>query len=351
VPAPSGRTRAGTVAIVGRPNVGKSTLLNAALDMPLAIVTPTPQTTRQPLLGVVRHRTEEGDDAELRLLDTPGLHRAESALSRAMNRSAREAAREADVVVFVTDLPPRKGEGPLRPHPGDVALLGDIGLGMRTILVVNKVDRLRDKSALLPLLEQIAKLRAFEAIVPVSALRTDGVERVLEEIAKLLPEGPHAFGEDDVTDKPARWFVAEYVREQVLLLAREEVPHATAVTVESYDESGKTTRVAATLHVERTGHKKILVGTGGEMMKRIGTEARKRIEQLVGRGIFLELFVRVTPGWREGHAMLAELGYGDAPQTSEIVLERIDMGEEHEDAEDAEDAEDETSSGDEEESI
>jgi GTP-binding protein Era len=244
-----------------------------------------------------------------------------------MNRSARECAREADVVVFVTDVPQTRGDAALRVHPGDVALLGDIGVGTKTVLVLNKVDRQKNKGALLPLLAELSKLRAFEAIVPVSALRADGVERVLEEVAKLLPEGPHAFGEDDVTDKPARWFVSEYVREQVLLLAREEVPHATAVTVESYDESGRTTRVAATLHVERTGHKKILVGTGGEMLKRIGTEARKRIEQLVGRGIFLELFVRVTPGWREGSKLLSEFGYGSPSSETEIRVELSESSE------------------------
>jgi GTP-binding protein Era len=314
-------SRAGTVAIVGRPNVGKSTLLNAALDMPLAIVSPTPQTTRQPLLGVVKHRTDDGDDAELRLLDTPGLHRAETALGRAMNRSAREAARGCDVVVFVTDLPRRKSSDPLRPHLGDLSLLGDIEPERKTILVINKVDTLRDKAALLPLLEGLAKVRTFEAIVPVSARTVDGVERVLEAVARALPTGPHAFGEDDVTDKPARWFVAEYVREQVLLLSREEVPHATAVSVDAFEESERITRIAATLHVDRIGHKKILVGAGGAMLKRIGTEARKRIEQLVGRGVYLELFVRVSAGWRDGAAMLEELGYTVEERGAEYVVE------------------------------
>jgi len=299
------RTRSGTVAIVGRPNVGKSTFLNAALGVPLAIVSSTPQTTRETLLGVVRHELDDGEVAEIKLLDTPGLHKGERAIDRFMNREARSAVSGADVVVFFTDLPRRSG--PLAPHPGDVVLLKDIGATQRTVLVVNKVDLVKEKGRLLPLLSALAELRAFEAVVPISALKASGVDRVLREIGKLLPEAPHTFGEDDLTDRPTRFFAREYVREQVLHATREEVPHATAVTIDAFDETPRGHRIAATVHVERPGHKKILIGKGGEMLKRIGTAARKRIEELTGSKVHLELFVRVTPRWRDAPAKLAEL--------------------------------------------
>lgn len=299
------RTRSGSVAIVGRPNVGKSTFLNAALGVPLAIVTKTPQTTREALLGVVRRDLEDGEVAEIRLLDTPGLHKGERAIDRFMNRQARGAALGADVVVFFTDLPKR--EGPLRPHPGDRVLLEDIGAGTPTILVLNKVDLIKDKTRLLPLLETLGKIRDFASVVPISSLRQDGVERVLLEAGKLLPEGPLQFGEDDITDRPTRFFAREYVREQVLLATREEIPHATAVTIEAFEERPKGFRIAATVHVDRPGHKKIIIGAGGDMLKRIGTAARLRIEELVGGKVFLELFVRVTPKWRDKPALIQEM--------------------------------------------
>ena len=302
--------RSGTVALLGRPNVGKSTLLNAALQQPLAIVSPTPQTTREALLGVVHH-----GDAEIRLLDTPGLHKAQTELGRFMNRSAREAARDADVVVFVAEVPEPKRlrEGakapPLSPHPKDLALLGDVASDIPCVLVLNKVDRVRDKRVLLPLLEALGKARAFAAIVPVSALKANGVTRVLDEVAPLLPEGEWKFGADDLTDRPLRFFAAEYVREQILRATHEEVPHAVAVSIDIYEETETATRVEATIHVERPGQKGILVGAGGEMMKRIGTNARLRLEELVGRKVVLKLWVRVSEGWREDPRQLAELGY------------------------------------------
>ena len=362
------RTRSGSVAIVGRPNVGKSTLLNAALDLPLAIVSPTPQTTRDTLLGVVHHRVaaegEEAALAEIALLDTPGLHRPTSALDRTMNRAARVAARDADVVVFVVDVPKldkppakrqpradakggagdggggevgaskararpgdRRGPRPITPHPGDRKLLEQLGDGQPTLLVVNKIDRVKDKAQLLGFLEALSQLREFAAIVPISALRQDGVTRVLDEVARLLPEGPHRYGPDELTDKPSRYFAAEYVREQVLLLTRQEVPHATAVTIDRWEIKRSLAVVSATVHVERPGHKKILVGSGGTMLKRIGTQARERLEGLVGHPVHLELFVRVTPHWRDTPSLLSEMGYGDeAEQGAEVHFDSEDPG-------------------------
>jgi GTP-binding protein Era len=323
--APAGPSRSGTVAIIGRPNVGKSTLLNAALEQRLSIVSPTPQTTRDAILGVV-HR----GNAEIALLDTPGLHRPRSELGRVMNETAREAARRADVVVFVAEVPsgvraPKESEEPrpLAPHPGDLALLGDIGEGKPTILVLNKVDRARDKGALLPLLDAYAKVRTFESVIPISALKEDGVRRVLDEIAKVVPEGPHRYGPDDLTDRPVRFFAAEYVREQILRATQAEVPHAVAITVDRFVEpaegTGGAVHIDATIHVERQGQKRILIGTAGEMLKRIGTSARLRIQELTGRKVNLKLWVRVQPAWRQSRPKLEELGYRSDAAAGETI--------------------------------
>jgi GTPase len=325
--AEAGPPRSGTVAIVGRPNVGKSTLLNAALDQPLSIVSPTPQTTRDAILGVVRH-----GGAEIALLDTPGLHRPRSELGRVMNEAAREAARGADVVVFVADAASSK-RAVLAPHPGDLTLLADIGADKPTVLVVNKVDLVRDKTKLFPLLEALGKVRTFAAVVPISARDPRGVARVLDEVAKLCPEGPPRYAPDDLTDRPLRFFAAEYVREQILHATEAEVPHAVAVAIDRFvepipkapgDRVTGAVHIDATICVERQGQKRILIGTGGEMLKRIGTRARLRIQELTGRKVNLKLWVRVAPAWRQSREKLDELGYsthGDAAATVELPEE------------------------------
>ncbi|MFO0548035.1 MAG: GTPase Era [Polyangiaceae bacterium] len=315
-PARSARTRAGLVAIVGRPNVGKSTFLNAALGVDLAIVSKTPQTTRSSLLGIVHKELRSGFLAELRLYDTPGLHDGKTTLNRRMNESARAVLASADAVLFMIAAPkvdPGSHDrgGDLSLDSRDKALLTAIPESAQIVLALNKVDRVRDKRMLLSLIASAAAVRPLAAIVPLSALKNDGVDRLLEEAGALLPEAPHEYGEDDLTDKPMRFFASEYVREQVLLAAREEVPHATAVSVDAFEVGAKITRIAATVHVERLGHKKILVGEGGAMLKHIGTHARLRIEELLGGRVRLELFVRVTEGWRNSPALLDELGYDD----------------------------------------
>lgn len=299
-------TRSGKVAIFGRPNVGKSTMLNVALEQPLAIVSPTPQTTRDVLLGIVRRGA-----VEIGLLDTPGLHKPKTELGRVMNENAREAARAADAIVFVTDVP-KSGELEPRVHPGDAAIAADLPDGVPVVLVVNKVDRAKPRDALLPMLAAYAKLRPWAAVVPIAAKRRDGVDRVLDELAKLMPEGPFAHDEEELTDRPMRFFAAEYVREQILRATEAEVPHAAAVTIERYAESpsGDLILIDATIHVERAGQKKILVGHAAEMLKTIGTRARERIEELTGRRVYLKLWVRTTPAWRDSRQQLADLGYG-----------------------------------------
>lgn len=296
--------RSGTAAIVGRANVGKSTLLNAALRERLAIVTPTPQTTRDRILGVVRH-----GDAQIALVDTPGLHRPYSRLGRRMNTLARDAAREADVLIFVTALPSRPPKE-LVVHERDIELLGQVDPECRAVLVVNKIDLLgKRKHALLPLLDGFAKLRAFSAVVPVSALEEDGVDRVLDEVAKLLPERGPAYDEDFLTDRPLRFFASELVREQVTLLTHEEIPHSVAVTIERFEDEEKLTRIDATIRVARDGQRGIVVGKGGERLKAVGVAARRRIEDMVGRQVHLQLWVTTEKGWPESAQALDSLGY------------------------------------------
>lgn len=295
--------RAGSVVLFGRSNVGKSTLLNAALGEPLAIVSKKPQTTRERLLGVVRY-----GGAEIAFLDTPGLHEPKTRLGHEMIRVARAALREADVVVFVTAIP-KHPRAPLTPHRGDLELLTQIDASRPVVLVINKVDRLKDKGLLLPLMAAFAEARPVQAMVPISALTEDGVERVLAEIDKLLPEGEARYGADDITDRALRYFAAEYVREAILGATHEEVPHAAAVTIDEYLEpvGGQgSVRIAATIHVEREGQKGILVGEGGAMLKRIGIAARERIEELVGAKVNLRLWVKVSANWRDKPAALAD---------------------------------------------
>jgi GTP-binding protein Era len=305
--------RFGTIAIVGRANVGKSTFLNAALGEPLAIVSPLPQTTRDTLLGVV-HR----DDAQLAFLDTPGLHRARTELGRRMNASAKEAARVAEVLLFMTDtehLTSRRAvTEPLAAE--DRRLLEELGSETPAVAVINKIDLVRDRTKLIPLLDALAKSRPFEAIVPLSLRKQADVDRLLGVLAEVVPEGPAAYDADTLTNRPSSFFVREYVREAVLAGARGEVPHAVAVGIDSYDDGPKLVRIEATLHVEKVGQRAILIGKGGLKLKEIGTRARERIEKLVGRKVFIKLFVRVTPRWKSVPRQLAELGYDKASTDS-----------------------------------
>jgi GTP-binding protein Era len=305
--------RFGTIAILGRANVGKSTFLNAALGEPLAIVSPLPQTTRDTLLGVV-HR----DDAQLAFLDTPGLHRARTELGRRMNASAHEAARVAEVLLFMTDAErlASKYQGDAL-DPEDARLLGELDRSTPAVAVINKIDLVKDRTKLIPLLDALAKARDWEAIVPLTLRKQADVERLLGVLAGVVPEGPAAYDADTLTNRPSSFFVREYVREAVLTSARGEVPHAVAVAIDSYDDGPKLVRVDATLHVEKTGQRAILIGRGGQKLKEIGTQARLRIEKLVGRKVFLKLFVRVTPRWKSVPRQLAELGYEGAGSSSD----------------------------------
>jgi len=303
--------RFGTIAIVGRSNVGKSTFLNRVLGEPLAIVSPLPQTTRDNVLGVV-HR----EAAQLAFLDTPGVHQPRSELGRRMNAAALDAARTADVVLFMTDIsaltPPKKHAKEKSVQELDHELLQSVPKDAACVLVVNKVDALRDKSKLLPALVAYQEQRDFRALIPISVKLDDGVERVLDALAEALPEGGLGFDEDTLTDRPTSFFAREYVREQVLLAMRGEIPHAVAVSIDEFVEGEKSSTIKATVHVEKVGQRKIIIGTGGLQIKGIRVGAQKRIAQLLGHKVHLELFVRVTPQWKSMPRQLAELGY-EAP--------------------------------------
>ena len=304
---PPTTTRAGHVALVGRPNVGKSTLLNALVREPLAITSPRPQTTREPVRGIVT----EGDTQYL-FVDTPGVHTPRSRLGRWMNDAALHAARSSDLVVLLVEAPDdasAHGATVLGPHPGDAALASELTL-LPTVLAINKIDRTRDKSALLPLIAALAALRPFEATVPICARNGDGLDRLLSEIAPRLPVQPFLYSPDELSDQPERFFVAELVREQIVTHLREEVPHGVAVTIEAFQRTQRAVKIRASVHVARVSHKKIVIGAHGAMLKAIGSAARVRIERLLGMHVRLDLWVRESPDWMNDEARMRELGYG-----------------------------------------
>jgi GTP-binding protein Era len=308
-PTPSGPPairRAGRVAIVGRANVGKSTLLNALLGEPIAIISRHPQTTRDRIAGVL-----VDGDAQLVFVDTPGVHKARNKLGARMNQEAREGARDADVVVFVTDVSPELKQ---TMRAEDARILATVPADKPVILVLNKVDKVKEKAALFPILQEHAKARDFAAIVPMSASREDGLQELLAEVKKLLPKGPAIVEDDAISDKPVRFFVAEFVREQILRKTREEVPHGVAVVVERFDESGRVPKIDLAIHVDKESHKPIVIGAKGALLREIGTRARARVEHLLGRQVMLRTFVRVTPGWYESDSKLRDLGYEPASE-------------------------------------
>lgn len=316
--------RFGTVAIVGRTNVGKSTFLNQVLGQRLAIVSPLPQTTRDDLLGVLSL-----PEAQVAFTDTPGLHRPKTELGRRMNAIALDSVRSHDVVLFVTDISPKLATLRFTPdmdliNPDDRGLLKALNPDVPCVLMVNKVDLVRDKGKLLPLLAAFSEAFPFHAIIPTSATRSDGVERVLSTLISLLPEGEPRFEADTLTDKPASFFARETVREQIMHLTSREVPHAVAITVDRFDERPKLTVIQATIHVEKAGQRAILVGKKGEQIKEIGTRARTQLEELLGRQVHLELFVRVTERWKDMPRQLQELGYdySHGKQLSNLLPER-----------------------------
>ena len=296
--------RSGFVCILGRPNAGKSTLLNALVGEKLAIISPKPQTTRNRIQGVVHVPKNKGKDgAQIVLVDTPGVHKPDSSLGRKMMVEVREALEGCDLVLVIMDVTHKF-------DPRDQFAL-DLLRGPKTkaFLLLNKVDRIREKSKLLPLIEQCRKLYDFSEVIPISALKRKGLDTLLDKVISALPAGPAYFPEDQITDQPARFMAAEIIREQVLLNTSEEIPYATTVIVENFEEGARLARVAATIYCEREGQKGILVGKGGKMLKKIGTSARLQIERMLGTKVFLELYVKAEPGWRDSRRFVQELDW------------------------------------------
>jgi len=290
--------RSGYVAIVGRPNVGKSTLLNQLLGQKIAIVSPKPQTTRNRITGI---RTTE--NSQTVFLDTPGIHRARSLINRRMVNVALAALGEVDGVLWLVDA--REG---MRKEDHEIAAkLQDSRA--TTLILLNKID-LVAKGKLLPLMEQCATLLPGREIIPVSALKGDQAPLVLDRIEKLLPEGPRYYPEGEVTDQTERFLAAEIVREKIFLRTHEEIPYGTAVTIDEFTEKEEKNLIVvkATIHVDREAHKPILIGKKGSMLKEIGSQAREELERLLGCRIFLELFIRVDSGWTQDPNALTEMG-------------------------------------------
>jgi GTP-binding protein Era len=293
----------GFVCILGRPNAGKSTLLNALVGEKLAIISPKPQTTRNRIQGIIHVSAKQGGPAgQVILIDTPGVHKPDSSLGRKMMVEVREALEGCDLILLIADVTQKLS-------PGDQFVLNMARQsGTPIFLLLNKIDRV-EKSKLLPIIDERQKLHDFREIIPISALKRNGLDVLLERVLNALPQGPKYFPEDQVTDQPARFMAAEIIREQVLLDTKEELPYSTTVVIEQFEEGERLTRVAAAIFCEREGQKGILVGKRGQMLKKIGTAARLQIEKMLGTRVYLELFVKVRPGWRDSREFVDELDW------------------------------------------
>ena len=290
--------RSGYVALIGRPNAGKSTLLNHLVGEKIAAVSNKPQTTRHKIKGIVTL-----DDGQIVFVDTPGVHKPGYLLNRRMMSAVHDAILSVDVVVLMRDASVSTGNG-------DRFVLDLIKQSEKpAILVLNKIDKLKDKAELLPLMEFYAKEYNFVEIVPISALKGEAIENLLKQIIKHLPEAEPIFAEDEMTDQSMRTIVAEMVREKILQTTGDEIPYVTAVVTEIYDESDQSvTAIHCAIYVERSSQKGIIIGKGGIKLKKIGTEARYDIEKLLGKKVFLKLFVKVVEDWRNRARDLNEIG-------------------------------------------
>ncbi|MGH9491517.1 MAG: GTPase Era [Terriglobales bacterium] len=308
------RLRSGFVAILGRPNVGKSTLLNTLLGRKVAIVSAHPQTTRTRLLGIYNTPAGMKPRGQIVFIDTPGVHKAASPFHRAMLRQAQEALEGRDLAILMMDV--TRAPGPEDDYAAAMLATPDGAPGANAappvILALNKIDRLHDKSALLPLLERHSQRRSYAAIVPISARTGEQVPVLVQEILRLLPSGPAYYPPGQVTDQPDEFLVAELIREQALRLTREEVPHALGVSIESFDPGPASPRIEAVLYCEREGQKAILIGRRGAMIREIGTAARAEIQRQLphlGDRLFLGLRAEVRTAWRQHPAYLSQMDW------------------------------------------
>jgi GTPase len=339
--------RSGFVSIVGRPNAGKSTLLNALIGEKIAIVTNKPQTTRTRIQGVVEvpGKKDKNPAAQIVFVDTPGVHRSGSQLDRRMMQEVYEALEHRDIVLLIVDATRRielphaapvsesgDGQAPIPPKGSPEGRRGGSEdefvlslvrkLDCPVFLLINKID-LAPRASLLPLIAQLSSLHNFAAVIPVSARKKDGLDRLLKKIVEFLPEGQRYFPKDQFTDQPERFLVAELIRERILLETGEEVPYASAVVIERFEEAepqkkNGVTHIAAAIYCERSGQKAILIGKAGSKLKSIGTAARKEIESMLGGRVFLELYVVVEENWRESRGFIDSLDW--RKQLEEMAL-------------------------------
>lgn len=284
--------RFGFVSIAGLPNVGKSTLLNALVGEKVAITAHQPQTTRTSIQGVLTT-----PDAQIVFTDTPGIHKSDTLFNKRMMDTVRGALQDRDLVLFVADATKPVSQA-------DEHAIGALDPAAKALLVLNKIDSVEDKRLLLPLIERYGGLFPWLETVPVSARSGSGLDELKRVIQERLPEGPALFPEDYLTDQPMRFLAAEIIRERILRAARQEVPHAAAILIDTWEETPRLVKIGATIHVERPGQKTILIGNKGQMLKKIGSEARRELERLLERKVFLSLFVKVKPGWREDPSFL-----------------------------------------------
>jgi GTP-binding protein Era len=290
--------RAGYVAIVGRPNVGKSTLLNNLIGEKISIISPKPQTTRWQILGI-----QTLSQAQIVYIDTPGIHADQKrAMNRYLNRIASSVLLDADIILFMVDALQWREEDDLI-----IKKLKD--LTKPVMLVVNKVDLVKDKSLLLPYIEKIQSKLSFDCIIPLSAKKIENMDELQIEIIKRLPEGPAIYPEDQLTDKSMRFLAGEIIREKLILVTEEELPYTTTVEIEQFTEGEKLTEISAVIWVERQGQKVIVIGRAGAKLKKIGIQARRELEKLVGQKVFLRLWVKVKENWTDDDKALRGLGY------------------------------------------
>ena len=291
--------KSGFIGIIGRPNVGKSTLLNAIIGERIAITTHKPQTTRNRIMGI-----KNIENGQLIFLDTPGIHKATTPLNQLMVATATDTFRSADILLFLAEVP----EGV---HHDDKLIIDSLrNIRLPVILLINKIDLVR-KENILPVIDQLQQLFSFAEIIPISAMTGDGIPVLIEQIWKLLPEGPRYFPDDMMTDRTERFIAAEIIREKIILLTHQEIPYTTAVVVDSFkeDEEKNLIRIQATINVSKDSQKGILIGKKGDMLKKIGTRARTDMEKFFAAKIYLELFVRVRKDWTQDTRMLKEFGY------------------------------------------
>lgn len=293
--------RSGYVALIGRPNAGKSTLLNRLVGEKIAAVSNKPQTTRHRIQGIITR-----PEGQIVLVDTPGVHKPGYLLNRRMMAAVHDALAGVDLVCLIRDASVSTGNG-------DRFVLDLVKQSEKpALLLLNKTDKLADKSRLLPLMEWYRQEYGWRAVVPISAIKGDMIEVLLAEMIKNLPEGEAVFDEDELTDQPLRLMVAEIVREKILQATGDEIPYVTAVVTEKFDEArDRLTVIHCAIFVERPSQKKIIVGHGGAQLKEIGTRARRDIEHLLGKRCHLELFVKVEAGWRDKERLLNELGISE----------------------------------------